>query len=400
MSTATENIGRAPGLLAGLPAASLAAAAVGAALLAGGALALDQAYDWRRAAQLALGAALGLTLYHAAFGFTAAWRRFIVERRGDGLRAQMLMLAIAVALFFPVLAEGTLFGRQVGGFVNPASTAVMIGAFVFGIGMQLGGACASGTLFTAGGGNARMVVTLAFFIVGSVVATAHLPWWRTLPSLGPVSLLRAAGWPAALAANLAVFAAIAIVTRWLEKRRHGSVARPPQPARRGLGRLLQGPWPLLLGAVLLALLNFATLALTGRPWGITSAFALWGAQLFDAVGIPVRDWPYWANQAGRIDAGPFADTTSVMNFGIIVGAFMAAGLAGRFAPSLRIPARSLAAAVLGGLMLGYGARLAYGCNIGAYFSGLASGSLHGWVWLVAAFAGNAVGVRLRPWFRL
>ena len=47
-------------------------------------------------------------------------------------------------------------------------------------------------------------------------------------------------------------------------------------------------------------------------------------------------------------------------------------------------------------MLGYGARLAYGCNIGAYFSGVASGSLHGWLWLVAAFAGSVVGTHLRP----
>ncbi|HBM27478.1 MAG TPA: hypothetical protein DDZ92_01035, partial [Halomonas sp.] len=38
------------------------------------------------------------------------------------------------------------------------------------------------------------------------------------------------------------------------------------------------------------------------------------------------------------------------------------------------------------------------CNIGAYFSGIASGSLHGWVWMVAAFAGNMAGVKLRPFF--
>jgi uncharacterized membrane protein YedE/YeeE len=57
-------------------------------------------------------------------------------------------------------------------------------------------------------------------------------------------------------------------------------------------------------------------------------------------------------------------------------------------------------AVLGGLLLGYGARLAYGCNIGAYFSGIASSSLHGWLWLVAAFLGSILGTRLRPWFGL
>ncbi|MNE98885.1 putative inner membrane protein [compost metagenome] len=87
-----------------------------------------------------------------------------------------------------------------------------------------------------------------------------------------------------------------------------------------------------------------------------------------------------------------------MDIGIVLGALLAAGLAGRFAPNLNIPLRSLVAAVVGGLLLGYGSRLAYGCNIGAYFSGIASGSLHGWLWLVAAYAGNLVGVRLRPFF--
>src|ERR1700732_4360162 len=60
---------------------------------------------------------------------------------------------------------------------------------------------------------------------------------------------------------------------------------------------------------------------------------------------------------------------------------VAAGLAGKFKPGWKVPPRSLIAAVLGGLLLGYGARLAYGCNIGAYFSGIASSSLHGWLWL-------------------
>ena len=94
------------------------------------------------------------------------------------------------------------------------------------------------------------------------------------------------------------------------------------------------------------------------------------------------------------------DVTSVMDFGIILGALMAAILAGKFAPVWKVSNRSLAAAVIGGILLGYGARIAYGCNIGAYFSGIASGSLHGWLWLVAAFAGNIVGTRLRPLFDL
>ena len=52
--------------------------------------------------------------------------------------------------------------------------------------------------------------------------------------------------------------------------------------------------------------------------------------------------------------------------------------------------------LLAGVVLGYSARVAFGCNVGAYFSGISTGSLHGWAWFVAAFAGSIVGIRLRP----
>lgn len=369
-------------------------------LLLVGALFLAQLVSGRQALLFLVGGALGLTLYHAAFGFTSAWRVFIRERRGAGLRAQMVMLAIAVLLFFPALAAGTLFGEPVKGLVSPAGTSVIVGAFIFGIGMQLGGGCASGTLFTVGGGNARMLVTLLFFIIGSVVATHHIGWWFALPSLPPTSIVQTLGLFPALALSLALFAGIAAISVVLERRRHGVLELIASNGEQGAGRLFRGPWPLVWGAVALALLNFATLALAGRPWGVTSAFALWGAKAFESVGIAVDQWAFWQveGNAKALAAPVWQDVTSVMDFGIMIGALLAAGLAGRFAPSLKIPARSLIAAVIGGLLLGYGARLAYGCNIGAYFSGIASGSLHGWLWLVAAFFGNAVGVRLRPIF--
>jgi hypothetical protein len=156
------------------------------------------------------------------------------------------------------------------------------------------------------------------------------------------------------------------------------------------------------GALALVLLNFATLALAGRPWGVTSAFALWGAKTAALLGVDVASWPYWSTKsnAAALAAPLWRDVTSVMDIGIVLGAMLAAALAGRYAPVWRLPLRSLAAALVGGLLLGYGARLAYGCNIGAYFSGILSGSLHGWLWLVAAFAGNVFGTRLRPLFGL
>jgi uncharacterized membrane protein YedE/YeeE len=374
---------------------------IAALLILAGALYLAQTVNGRQAALYIVGALLGVTLYHAAFGFTSAWRVFIADGRGAGLRAQMVMLAVGVALFFPALAAGSLFGMPVTGLVSPAGTSVVFGAFIFGIGMQLGGGCASGTLYTVGGGSTRMIVTLVAFIVGSVVATAHMPFWTALPSLQPISLVKSLGAGPALALNWAVFAGIAGITVVIEKRRHGRlVAAHTQPPH--ASPWLHGPWPLVAGAIALALLNFATLALSGRPWGITSAFALWGAKAASTIGFDVASWPYWASKANAAAlAAPVSrDVTSVMDIGIVLGAMMAAGLAGRYAPVWRLPLRSLVAAIIGGLLLGYGARLAYGCNIGAYFSGIVSGSLHGWLWLVAAFFGNVVGTKLRPAFGL
>jgi uncharacterized protein len=374
---------------------------VALALLIVGTFALANAIAWRQGALYLLGGALGVTLYHALFGFTSAWRVFISDRRGAGLRAQMIMLAVAVVLFYPVLGHGTLFGQHVHGEFGAIGVGMLTGAFLFGLGMQLGGGCASGTLYTAGGGNTRMIVTLAAFIAGSALGAKHLPWWSSQPNIGKIDLVASLGWPAALALSLAVMAIIYVATIVLERRYHGALIAGPNTQHHGLRRLIQGPWPLVSGAVLLALLNFATLYLAGRPWGITSGFALWGSKLVAATGVDVASWTYWQGaRAASLHQSVFYDITSVMDFGIMVGALLAAGLAGKFKPAWKVPPRSLVAAIVGGLLLGYGARLAYGCNIGAYFSGIASGSLHGWAWLVAAFIGGIFGTWLRPMFGL
>jgi uncharacterized protein len=372
------------------------------AVLGAGAIALGDAYTWRQGALFLTGGALGVVLYHALFGFTSAWRVFIADGRGAGLRAQMLMLAVAVVLFFPTLAHGTLFGQPVHGEYGAVGVSVLVGAFLFGLGMQLGGGCASGTLYTAGGGNSRMLVTLAFFIIGSALGAWHLPWWSATPNFGPISLISTWGWAPALAVSVAGFAALAALTVMIERRRHGELRYGVVTDRHGWTRFLHGPWPLLAGAVALAIGNFATLYLAGRPWGITSAFALWGSKIFAASGIDVASWGYWHSpeRARALNDSVFADITSVMDFGIMFGALLASGLAGKFHPGWKVPLRSLVAAVIGGLLLGYGARLAYGCNIGAYFSGIASSSVHGWLWLAAAFIGSMLGTYLRPWFGL
>jgi len=349
-------------------------------------------------ALLAIGLGMGVALYHAAFGFTGAYYRAIVDRDISGIVAQCLMLALAMVLFAPFLEAGEAFGRPVTGAVAPVGWSMLFGAFIFGIGMQLGGGCASGTLFTVGGGNLRMMVVLVFFCAGCFWASLHMDWWWSLPDLGAVSLGAMIGWWPAVGLQMLMLSAIIVGLRLGGRR----VKRPLWwDGEFNWRRLGQGPWPLFMGAGALAVLNALTLVVAGHPWSITWGFTLWAAKAAVALGWDPTGASFWVGgfQERALAASLLDDTTTIMNLGIIVGALAAAGLAGRLRPSPRMPLRSLAAAVIGGLIMGYGARLAYGCNIGAFFSGVASTSLHGWAWIVAAVAGNLIGIRLRPLFR-
>ena len=95
-----------------------------------------------------------------------------------------------------------------------------------------------------------------------------------------------------------------------------------------------------------------------------------------------------------------ADKTSLTDIGIMLGAAVAAASGGAWTLHRGLPLRTAAAAVLGGIVMGIGARLAGGCNIGAYLAGIASGSLHGWLWGLVALAGTWVGLRARTLFGL
>ncbi len=360
---------------------------------------LQNEFQTRQSLLFLIGTGLGVTLLHAAFGFAGGWRRLIRERRSTSARAQILLLGLTSTLFFPVL--GQLFpGINAQAAVAPVGLSVLIGAFMFGIGMQLGGGCGSGTLFTVGGGHVAMLVTLVFFIIGATVASAHLHWWLALPSFGKLSLITALGWgPALVAQGLCLIALYAVVLA-VERQRHGNI-EPLFAAKTAdssfTDRLILGPWPLLWGVIGLAAFNLLTLLIAGHPWSITFAFGLWGAKIWTAIGGDAASWPYWSSgyPAVALSRSVLADNISIMNFGLILGAVLAAALAGKFAPEDRIKRERLVASIIGGLLLGYGARLAFGCNIGALLAGIGSGSMHGWLWLVAGFTGSVVGVRLR-----
>lgn len=363
---------------------------------------LDTA-GWKLTVLYAAGLALGIVLFHSRFGFTSAWRQLVAVGQGRALRAHMLMLAAACLLFAGLLSTGWGLSGTQEPSVAPAGLGVVLGAFLFGLGMQVGGSCASGTLFAVGSGQTAIVFTLGGFIAGSVLSAFAANWIKAVQSTGPTVSLADTPWgyPGALVLSLVMIGAVVGVSLLIERRRRPPEIEPP-PVARGALRVLKGSWPLWVGALLLAGLNAFTLFVSGHAWGITSAFGLWGAKLLDLVGIDISGAAYWTDpeNAAKLQESVLADRTSVMNFGIMIGALIASALAGSFVLHKKVPWRLALGAVLGGVAMGIGARLAGGCNIGAYFSGIASFSLHGWLWGVCAIAGTYAGLLLRPLFGL
>lgn len=333
---------------------------------------------------LVLGFALGVAFLKTEFSFTASWRRFIVKGQPDGLLGGLLLIAIAALVIVPVTA---LMPGSFGGAIAPLGPSLIVGAFVFGIGMQLANGCGSGTLYTMGGGSGRMIVTLAFFIIGSVIGSLHLPWFLALGGIDPVLAKDYFGAWGGLAVTLASIVAMAWITVAIARRRGAAVRLPRN---------------ILIGAVIIGLLCIAVFIAGGHPWSVTFGFTLWGGKIASALGfnIAAAEFWQWPGPKYALANSVLSDTSSLVDFGMIFGATAAAAAKHKFARTAWPPAMSLLAAAVGGLLMGWGARLGFGCNIGAFIGGVSSGSLHGWIWFAAALAGCTVGIRLRPLFGL
>jgi uncharacterized membrane protein YedE/YeeE len=274
-----------------------------------------------------------------------------------------------------------------GGAIAPLGPSLIIGAFVFGIGMQLANGCGSGTLYTVGGGSGRMLVTLAFFVLGSVFGSLSLPSFLALGGIDPVLASDYLGPWGGLAATLASIALVAALIIAVAKKRGANFV----PSR-----------SYIIGGIAIGVLCIAVFFAGRHPWSVTYGYTIWGAKIFAALGFDFSNAGFWQWPGNKqaLASSVLSDTSSLTDFGMIFGAMATAAATKPFAANAWPPFKSLLAAAIGGLLCGWGARIGFGCNIGAFVGGVASGSLHGWVWFAACLPGCLIGIRLRPLFGL
>ena len=256
------------------------------------------------------GFALGIAFFKFEFSYTASWRRFLTKGEAGGLIGGLIAIAIAAVAVVPVAA---LFPNY-GGAIAPLGPSLIIGAFTFGIGMQLAGGCGSGTLYTAGAGSGRMLVALAFFVVGSVFGSLSLPAFLALGGVDPILASDYLGPWGGLAATLASLALAAFVIALVAKKRGANF----KPSR-----------AYVAGGVIIGLLLIAVFAAGGHPWSVTFGYTVWGAKIASTFGVDFSSAAFWQwpGPQHALTDSVLTDTSSLTDFGMLLGAMAAAAAA-------------------------------------------------------------------------
>lgn len=158
-------------------------------------------------------------------------------------------------------------------------------------------------------------------------------------------------------------------------------------------------WNPYVALVAAGVLSAAYFAVTGTVWAVTGEFTRFGGELLSLLGVDVAHWQYF--ETIGLEGTPLTRTAGWIIIGMLLGSlfsiFMGESFRWRF-PRLK---RRLAQGFVGGVVAGFGARMALGCNLAAMFTGVPQFSLHAWVFTLTTAAGAYLGVRVirTGWWR-
>ncbi|KEO84933.1 hypothetical protein EL26_02685 [Tumebacillus flagellatus] len=138
---------------------------------------------------------------------------------------------------------------------------------------------------------------------------------------------------------------------------------------------------------------------TGTVWAVTGEFTRLGGHVLEWFGVDTSKWAYF--QLIKMQGSPLTRTDGWIVIGMLFGALITVLLSNSF--KIRVPQqkRRLVQGFVGGIIAGFGARLALGCNLAAFFSGVPQFSFHAWLFMLATAVGTYIGVKIvmTKWWR-
>lgn len=367
-------------------------------------LASGETTDPNAPVSLLIGAALGIAFERGRFCFFCIFREAFEEKRTRQLLSIVMALAVGAvgyALMFGLyLPNPKGEGLPPAAHISPVSLPLVLGAFAFGIGMVLSGACISGHLYRIGQGYLRAIPAL----IGSLVGFgAGFFTWNTLyleqVSESPVLWLpRWFGYSGSLLLTLAVLAVLAwLFVRWDRTTDVATDASFTTRVRTGADLrdlLLVRRWsPIATGAIVGGIGVAAYLRTT--PLGVTSQLSTVSRSVLDSRNA----LPEVLHGIDMMRGCVALVSSTITNngwlvIGLVVASFAVAMGGGRFKLQMPTVGNSVTA-FIGGVLLGWGSLTALGCTVGVLLSGTQAFAVSGVVFTVVVTGAVWIGTRLR-----
>ncbi|AXI00788.1 YeeE/YedE family protein [Sporosarcina sp. PTS2304] len=149
------------------------------------------------------------------------------------------------------------------------------------------------------------------------------------------------------------------------------------------------PYVVLLIAGILSALYFT---LTSTVWAVTGEFTRLGGDLLLLFGVDISDWQYF--DMVHLQGTTWNRPDGWIVWGMFAGALIMVLLSNSFKIRLPKQKRRYVQGLVGGIIAGFGARLALGCNLAAFFTGVPQFSFHSWIFIVATGIGTFFGAKL------
>ncbi|WP_414839295.1 YeeE/YedE family protein [Carnobacterium sp. TMP28] len=387
--------------------------------------------------RLVVGMGLGYVLSRSYTGFAGSVNRAFKTGSTKLMRTLMFMFFISSIVTAALLFKGdvTTFGL----WINPINLGLLLGGLLFGFGMSFASCCASGVLTDLVTALPRALISLIFFAMGVFLGfptqnTASIvteSWFTTetgelfskgvyLPDLflwdGMGGYLGAV-----ILTGLFALIVVALSYKYEQKRKREntftgvSVEKMQEEevpfdskdyalvSEATYSRLFIKPWSLVQGAVGITLLFALLMGVTHSGWGASTPYGLWFGKFLMIFGVSADSLASFAQMKPDGFIQPFFENgVSVQNLGIVLGTIIYLLTAGKFIQTfvseLKISFKDVFLFAMGGFAMGFGTRLANGCNVGALYTPIANFSLSGWIFLIVmvigGWSGNILGKKI------
>jgi uncharacterized membrane protein YedE/YeeE len=379
---------------------SIAAVIIIGLLLLSQILESSQTYGSPAATSLLIGTALGIAFERGRFCIFCIFRDSINQNRNYGLISIFTALAVGsigytiiFGLFLP-----TPDGEQLppSAHIGPVSVALVLGAFAFGIGMALAGACISGQFFRLTQGYIRAIPGLIGVIIGFILSfnTWNFLYRNSIENSPRIWLPNYFGYAGSLAISLVVIGGLIF---WLlkkadpeESEHHGGRSMDWREIRNNLIKKRWSPW---ITGTIVGIVGIAAY-LRIEPLGTTRQLN----SIAQSIGNRYDLYPELVGLEGLSGCIGAAVEVITNNGWLVIGFFiaaLAASISGNRFKYQPLTTRGTLSSLVGGILLGWGSFTSLGCTIGNLLSGTQAFALSGWTFFLFSFIGAWVGIKLK-----